>query len=177
MISLNLAAGAIFYDVDKPGLQTVGSDYYETLCSSIIDGSRKITSTRLDPSELALNTFAQSVVAVTTDNARAPLSGILRLSKIGIIAFGDRAHALQRTMTHFGQKLPFLKSVLRDASRVISVFRDLKLCVAQMVQGDKPVQLFRFVDTRFLYRVVALSRLLLLKPSLEDASDQPPRVR
>jgi len=171
VITLNLAAGAMFYDVDKPGLQITGSDYYERLCSSIIDGSRKITSTRLDPSELALNTIAQSVVAVTTDNARAPLSGILRLSKIGIIAFGDRAHALQRTMTHFGQKLPFLKSVLCDAARVISVFRDLKFAreLLKAVQGDKPLQLFRFVETRFLYHVVALSRLLRLKPSLVDA--------
>ena len=47
--------------------------------------------------------------------------------------------------------------MLKDASKVIYVLRDLQVAqeMLRITQGDKPLQLFRFVETIFPYHTIA----------------------
>jgi len=145
-----LPGQAFFYDVDAAGSTTKGSDYYQSLAYGVIDGTRKIFQHppwTVDPGSLRI---AKYVVAVTRTTP-GRLYRDLRLVPRGIIAFGDRAHALARTMVHIAERVPFVRVPSR-AQRRSSLCSRFEIC-ARAFAPDDAIEVFRFVDTRFLYHL------------------------
>ena len=112
--------------------------------------------------------IASTIVAVTTDGARASVSAAGTLQeKEGTIAVLCQLHAVNRTVLHLFQRVECLAWLVRATKIWLSGFRDVGW-VCEMLEDVAKCTVYRFVDTRMLLIPVVLARLCRLKDHVEQ---------
>jgi hypothetical protein len=161
------SAGHFLLDAHPMGAVTAGEIDLRNLYRRTLSGEHKISSLLHDKAAELQALLTRYCVSFSSDNAKAAVNSILALKQQGIIAFGDPMHAFGRVIVHLVQRVPLFAKSIADQTTIIQAFRNIKL-LREGLRLLTPLVMYRFVETRFLFHLIAGQRLVRLWPKMNE---------